>query len=36
MLEVMDRNPRLWEEVIRYVNKRVEDARVEREKQRLH
>ena len=36
MLEVMGRNPRLWAEVICYVNKRVEAARVERDKQRLH
>jgi radical SAM protein with 4Fe4S-binding SPASM domain len=31
MLEVMDRSPRLWDEAVRYINKRVKDKRIERE-----
>jgi radical SAM protein with 4Fe4S-binding SPASM domain len=33
MLEVMDRNPRLWREVTHYVKRRIEKEKIEREKQ---
>jgi len=30
MLQVMDKNPNLWEEVVRYINRRVERERIKR------